>query len=182
MKHFFYLLLALTLFSACSSDDKDDEVFITDEALAKETLKNTWILQDWNFSSNSKEFDKAMNASAKNTLKTYVSSLQFKFDASLNADLVISETRAKDDGIGLGEVDFYSVNKDRITVKEKDGSYTTYTFKISENTLIMQDTLTKSILEQMLNREGMSKEVIDEFMKIVPSDFSCTQTMYLKKK
>lgn len=181
MKHFFYLLLALTLFSACSSDDKDNEVFITDEALTKETLKNTWILQDLNFRSNSKEFDKAMNASAKNTLDVYVSSLKFTLDTSLNADIIISKTQVKKDGTEISEIDSYSVKKDSITVKEKDGSYTTYTFKISQNTLIMQNTLTRNTLAQILNREGISKGDIDSFMKILPSDFSCTQTMYLKK-
>lgn len=182
MRHFFYLLFALTLFSACSGDDKEDEIFITDETLSKEAIKAQWIVQDWYFKSNSEDFDKAMNSSCKSTLKAYIFSLHFDFNPTLNADAVSSEMTSKNGGLGIGEINYYTVSNSKISVKENDGSYTIYTFKVSENTLILEDTVTKDNLVASLKRDNTSQEIIDAFIKMMPSDFSGTQTMLLKKK
>lgn len=184
MKHFFYLLLAVTFLASCGDkkDKEDDEVFITDETVAHETLKNTWIVQEIVYKTNFSAFDKAMNDASKLTLKQNTLSLQFQYRTDLGANYVTSETNSKNGGLGLGELNLYTVNKDQISVKESDNTYSLYTFRISERKLIMETTITKDKLRKELEREGTNSAEVDAFINALPDNLSGTETTYLRKK
>ena len=184
MKHFFYLLLAVTFLASCGDkkDKEDDEVFITDETVAHETLKNTWIVQEIVYKTNFSAFDKAMNDASKLTIKRYILTMDFEYNDILQANSITTSSKSKDDGMGIGHLNLYTVNKDQISVKESDNTYSLYTFRISERKLIMETTITKDKLRKELEREGTNSAEVDAFINALPDNLSGTETTYLRKK
>ncbi|QIK61371.1 hypothetical protein G7050_16585 [Dysgonomonas sp. HDW5A] len=177
-KVLFCLLSCIFLgFSACGGDD-EDEVFITDDAQAKEMIIGKWVVKSVKLESNYSPFDELIN-------KSFVQSLQQNtINMVFDKEYVVTTTiPKKDPSLTLNSREKYYFENNKIYVEDIDIKETlTHTYKISNSLLEMRGDFTRDILIKMLKVEGTINGIdYTEFINSIPQNFSGKLIYTLKK-
>lgn len=168
--HFLSVILVSfsIIFNSCSSDN-NNEVFITDETIAKEMIKGEWTTVSIISRTNYREFDKLLNKSYANILKE--NNLRMYFD-NLYVTSTTQPKTVRGNPTSIQEKYFFENNLiyiEDISMKET----LSHTYKISDTTLIMEGEFTRQTLIKMLQLEAENLGVdYSEIINAIPFDFS----------